>query len=173
MVILVDENDFEIGKMPKMEAHEKACLHRAFSVFIFNSKGELLLQKRADDKYHSGGLWANACCSHPAPGQKTAEAARERLIMEMGIDIESTYVLTFTYKSPYENGLTEHEIDHVFISQTDDKPHINLEEVSEYKYISLDDLKKDIELHPESYTTWFRIISRDYLPQIANHIKTK
>jgi len=169
MVILVDDNDLAIGEMPKMEAHEKACLHRAFSVFIFNSKGELLLQRRAESKYHSGGLWTNTCCSHPFPGQDTAEAARSRLMMEMGMDTPLEYILTFTYKSPFENGLTEHEIDHIYIGCTDEKPVINPEEVSEYKYISLKDLQEDISLHPEKYTTWFRIISSDYLSKISGY----
>ncbi|HCO66929.1 MAG TPA: isopentenyl-diphosphate delta-isomerase [Dysgonomonas sp.] len=172
MVILVDENDLAIGAMPKIEAHEKARLHRAFSVFIFNSKGELLLQKRADDKYHSAGLWANTCCSHPAPGQQIEEAAHLRLQMEMGMDSPLKYILKFTYKSPYENGLTEHEIDYIFIGQTDDEPVINPDEVSEYKYMSLDELEKDIASYPEKYTTWLSIISRNYLSLIAGHNKT-
>jgi len=167
MVILVNEDDLPIGTMPKLEAHEKACLHRAFSIFIFNSKGELLLQKRADNKYHSGGLWTNTCCSHPLPGQQTSDAARIRLQMEMGMDTPLEYILKFTYKSPYENGLTEHEIDHIFIGCTDDIPLINKDEVSEYKYISLDDLTTDINLHPEKYTTWFRIISKEFLSEIS------
>lgn len=169
MVILVDENDTAIGAMDKLEAHEKACLHRAFSVFIFNSDGKLLLQKRADSKYHSGGLWTNTCCSHPAPGQDTVEAAHQRLMMEMGMDTELEYVLKFKYRSAYENGLTEHEIDHVFIGHTDDIPDVNPEEVSAYKYVSLEDLQVDIDLHPEIYTTWFRIISKDFLPQILTY----
>lgn len=168
MVILVDGNDEAIGAMPKLEAHEKACLHRAFSVFIFNSSGELLLQKRANCKYHSPGLWTNTCCSHPKPNQETHHAAKGRLFMEMGIVAELEFVLKFTYKSPYENGLTEHEIDHIFVGCTDDRPDINPEEVSEYKYMSIDEILTDVESNPEKYTTWFRIISQKFMSEIVS-----
>lgn len=173
MVILVDENDSVIGTMPKLEAHQKARLHRAFSVFIFNSAGELLLQKRADGKYHSAGLWTNTCCSHPAPGQDTKESAHMRLLMEMGISSELEYILKFKYKSPFENGLTEHEIDHIFVGQTDDEPLINPDEVSEFRYMSLSDIREDIYRNPYNYTSWFRIISRDFLSQIFACIQNK
>lgn len=171
MVILVDDKDSPIGTMPKLEAHEKACLHRAFSVFIFNSAGELLLQKRADSKYHSGGLWTNTCCSHPAPGEQIDDAARKRLLMEMGVDARLEFILKFTYKSPYENGLTEHEIDYIYVGYTNQEPNINPDEVSEFKYMTISDINEDVELNPERYTTWFRIISNKYLSQISNYKK--
>lgn len=168
MVILVDKNDFPIGVMPKMEAHEKGCLHRAFSIFIFNSSGELLLQKRAEGKYHSPGLWTNTCCSHPEPGQETVDAARERLLTEMGLHAKLEYLMKFTYRSSYENGLIEHEIDHIFVGSTDDTPHINPNEISEYKYMSINDIQKDVALNPEKYTTWFRIISENFMSRILS-----
>lgn len=169
MVILVDENDNPVGVMPKLQAHEQGALHRAFSVFIFNSNGELLLQKRADGKYHSPGLWTNTCCSHPAPGQDIAEAARDRLRFEMGIRAELKYILKFRYESAFDNRLTEHEIDHIFIGTSDDPPLIHLEEVSAFKYMSLADITDDMALSPEKYTSWFRIIWQRHLEKIADH----
>lgn len=171
MVILVNENDLPIGRMHKLEAHEKGCLHRAFSVFIFNTQGECLLQKRAIHKYHSGGLWTNTCCSHPSPGQATLDAAHCRLQMEMGIDAPLKYVRKFMYRSPFENGLTEHEIDHIYIGYTDDQPTINPEEVSEYKYMPLNEILEDMKRHPQNYTTWFRIISANFLSELSVYSK--
>lgn len=156
-VVLVDEQDIQIGLMEKQAAHVTPHLHRAFSIFIFNSKGELLLQQRALSKYHSPGLWTNTCCSHPRAGETTAEAAQRRLMEEMGMACEMREVYTFIYKAPVGQGLTEHELDHVFIGQSDDTPSINHEEVESWKYMSLNDLKKDIQLHPELYTEWFKI----------------
>lgn len=173
MVILVDENDKPVGIMPKLQAHEQGALHRAFSVFIFNSDGELLLQKRADHKYHSPGLWTNTCCSHPAPGQDITEAARERLWFEMGIRAELSYVLKFRYKSAFANHLTEHEIDHIFIGTSDDRPTAHPEEVSAFKYMSLADIADDMESFPETYTTWFRIIWQRYLGKISEYALKK
>ena len=121
-VILVNEADEQIGVMEKMEAHEKGLLHRAFSVFIFNDKGEMLLQQRALNKYHSGGLWTNACCSHPRPGEDTLQAAKRRLMEEMGIETSLTLKNSFTYKTAFENGLTEHEFDHIFIGTFNQEP---------------------------------------------------
>ena len=167
MLILVDENDRPCGVMPKLQAHEQGALHRAFSVFIFNSNGDLLLQKRADSKYHSPGLWTNTCCSHPAPGQATLEAARRRLFAEMGIGAELTYVLKFRYKSTFANRLTEHEIDHIFIGTSDEKPAINPEEVSGFTYMPVAAIVEDMTLFPEKYTSWFRIIWERFLPEVA------
>ncbi len=158
MVILVDENDAWTGTMQKLEAHKKGALHRAFSVFIFNTKGELLLQRRALGKYHSGGLWTNTCCSHPRPGEETGKAAAGRLMYEMGITAPLEYLFTFMYRSPYENGLTEHEVDHVFMGITDSLPRVHPEEVAEYKYMPPEEIKKDMEEHPGNYSSWFRII---------------
>ncbi len=156
-VVLVDEQDHPIGLMEKQAAHVTPHLHRAFSVFIFNSKGKLLLQQRALTKYHSPGLWTNTCCSHPRDGETLAEATSRRLMEEMGMRCEMHEVYTFIYKAPVGQGLTEHEFDHVWIGRSDDTPQINREEVESWKYMSLSDLKKDIQLHPELYTEWFKI----------------
>lgn len=169
MVILVDENDNPIGTMPKMEAHEKAMLHRAFSVFILNANDEMLLQQRANDKYHSAGLWTNTCCSHPHPGEDTLGAARRRLKEEMGMEADLQFVFKFMYKAPFDNLLTEHEIDHVFIGKTDQLPVINPEEVASYKYMKPEDIKLDMEQNPQSYTVWFRIIFNEFYKEIFTH----
>ena len=157
-VILVDEKDNQIGIMPKMEAHEKGLLHRAFSVFIFNENGELLLQQRAKDKYHSPLLWTNTCCSHQRIGESNVEAGRRRLYEEMGFTTDLKEIFSFIYKAPFDNGLTEHELDYVLIGRYDDVPNINKEEVASYKWMTLQDVKKDIENSPEIYTEWFKII---------------
>lgn len=157
-VILVNENDIEVGTMEKMEAHQKAVLHRAISVFILNSKGEWLLQQRTLDKYHSKGLWTNTCCSHPYPGETTEQAAKRRLSEEMGLNTELKNIFSFKYKQELENNLTEHEFDHVFIGFTNEQPTPHPDEVMAYKYVSFDNLKKDIDLHPENYTVWFKMI---------------
>ena len=156
-VILVDELDKPIGLMEKQAAHVDPHLHRACSVFIFNSKGELLMQQRALSKYHSPGLWTNTCCSHPRDGETTMDAASRRLMEEMGMACEMHEVYTFIYKAPVGQGLTEHEFDHVFIGQSDDIPQINHEEVESWKYMRIDELKNDIQRHPEHYTEWFKI----------------
>ena len=156
-VVLVDEQDHPIGLMEKQAAHIGPHLHRAFSVFIFNSEGELLMQQRALSKYHSPGLWTNTCCSHPRDGETLAEATSRRLMEEMGMRCEMHEVYTFIYKAPVGQGLTEHEFDHVWIGRSDETPQINREEVESWKYMSLSDLKKDIQLHPELYTEWFKI----------------
>ncbi|GAB7256738.1 isopentenyl-diphosphate Delta-isomerase [uncultured Polaribacter sp.] len=157
-VILVDQNDKQIGLMEKIEAHEKALLHRAFSVFIFNDNGELMLQQRAASKYHSPLLWTNTCCSHQREGESNLEAGRRRLQEEMGFVTDIKEVFSFIYKAPFDNGLTEHELDHVMIGKYNDAPNINKEEVEAYKWMLLDDVKKDIEENPASYTEWFKII---------------
>jgi isopentenyl-diphosphate Delta-isomerase len=157
-VILVDENDNEIGLMPKTEAHKKALLHRAISVFIFNSNGEWLLQRRALAKYHSGGLWTNACCTHPLPNESNIDAANRRLKQEMGIKCLLKELFSFTYKESLDNELTEYEFDHVFIGITDNIPQINLAEVSEFKYFIYNDLSLDIKKNPNHYTVWFKKI---------------
>ena len=156
-VILVDEQDNPIGLMEKQAAHIEPHLHRAFSIFLFNSKGELLMQQRALSKYHSPGLWTNTCCSHPRDGETLEEATSRRLWEEMGMRCEMHEVYTFIYKAPVGQGLTEHEFDHVFIGQSDDIPCINTEEVASWKYMTIDDLSKDIALYPEHYTEWFKI----------------
>lgn len=157
-IILVDQHDNAIGTMEKIEAHRKGLLHRAFSVLLFNSSGELLLQKRANDKYHSGGLWTNTCCSHPLPGEPLADAVQRRLLYEMGINLKPEFAFKFIYKTPLDKSLVEHELDHVFIGTFDGNPVINKDEVSEWKFMSLSELKNDMELSPEAYTVWFRLI---------------
>ena len=163
MVILVNEHDKEIGLMEKQEAHIKGLLHRAFSVMVFNGKGEMLLQQRALSKYHSGGLWTNTCCSHPRQGETTEEAAHRRLQEEMGFDCELKLHQTFIYKAPFENGLTEHELDHVFVGIYNQNPHINLDEVNDFHWISLPDLDLQLRDEPEKFTVWFKMIMDNYV----------
>lgn len=157
-IILVDETDSEIGTMEKMEAHLKGVLHRAFSVMLFNSNGELLLQKRAKNKYHSGGLWTNTCCSHPLPEETMEDATRRRLKQEMGIDLQPTFAFKFIYKTDLDQNLIEHEYDHVFIGTYDGIPEVNKNEVEAWKFMDLNSLRKDMKRFPESYTVWFRLI---------------
>ncbi len=157
-VILVDEQDNQIGLMPKMEAHEKAVLHRAFSVFIFNDSGELMLQQRAADKYHSPLLWTNTCCSHQRDGETSLEAGKRRLQEEMGFTTDLEEIFWFVYKAPFDNGLTEHELDHVMVGSFNGEPVINKDEVASYKWMTLEAVKNDIEMNPEHYTVWFKII---------------
>lgn len=156
-VILVDEQDNEIGTMQKMEAHLKGRLHRAFSVFIFNDKGELLLQQRALDKYHSGGKWTNTCCSHPRSGEDTLAAANRRLYEEMGMQCELKYGFSFTYQAIVNESLSENEYDHVYFGVSNDFPELNAEEVADFRYSTMDALKADIEKHPSEYTEWLKI----------------
>lgn len=154
-VILVDENDVQIGVMPKLEAHRQGRLHRAFSVFIFNDKGELLLQRRADDKYHSGGLWTNTCCSHPRPGESIEQAAHARMQEEVGFDCPLQERFSFTYKVAFENGMNEYEFDHVLTGVYNQDPVLNPEEASAFRWASPDEVREEVRLHPEQYTYWF------------------
>jgi isopentenyl-diphosphate delta-isomerase len=156
-VILVNELDIPQGTMEKMEAHRLALLHRAFSVFIVNSQGEMLLQQRAPEKYHSAGLWTNACCSHPRPGEDTRQAALRRLHEELGFTTELEKIFDFTYKSAFGNGLTEFEFDHVFMGNYDLAIHPNREEVSDIAFYTLDFISADLSEHPERYTSWFHL----------------
>lgn len=156
-VILVDEQDNEIGTMEKMEAHEKALLHRAFSVFLFNEKGEMLLQKRASEKYHSGGLWTNTCCSHPRPNETSLDAAKRRLEEEMGIKAEVEEIFSFVYRAELDKGLVEHEFDHVFFGKYEGEVILNEEEAEDHTYMALPLLEQEILDHPEKYTEWFKI----------------
>lgn len=157
-VILVDEKDNEIGTMEKMAAHREGRLHRAFSVLIFNSKGEMLLQKRASSKYHSGGLWTNACCSHPLPGEHIDLATRRRLNEEMGIDANPKFSYSFVYRAPLDKNLIEHEFDHVYTAVFDGRPAVNPNEVEDWKFVNMEWLARDVNIHPEQYTFWFRLI---------------
>ena len=156
-VILVNTSDEEIGTMEKMKAHEEALLHRALSVFVFNQKGEMLIHKRAIEKYHSGGLWTNACCSHPRKGETSEEAAHRRLMEEMGFDCPVSERFSFIYKVKLDQGLTEYELDHVFFGFFDGRPQPNPDEVCDWKYISICELKDNIKMEPEAYTEWFKI----------------
>ncbi len=168
-VILVNRYDEELGTMNKLQAHELGMLHRAFSIFVFNSNGELLLQRRALTKYHSPGLWTNSCCSHPAPGESNLNAANRRLKMEMGMESELNYKFKFHYKSEYENGLTEHEIDHVFFGASDLQPLLNTDEVCDWSYMNIDVLCQDIINNPQLYTTWFK----KCLPRVISIFKSE
>ena len=156
-VILVDKNDNQVGLMPKLEAHEKGVLHRAFSIFIFNSKYELLLQKRASSKYHSGGLWTNTCCSHPREGEDILDAANRRLDEEMGIKTSLRKVYDFIYKAELDNQLTEHEFDHVFYGVCDNDPILNKDEAEDFKWVDMETLNNDIIKNEDNYTVWFKI----------------
>jgi isopentenyl-diphosphate delta-isomerase len=167
-VILVNELDEPTGSMEKMEAHEKALLHRAFSVFLFNKKGEMLLQKRAASKYHSPSLWTNACCSHPMPGEGTEQAALRRLEEELGFTTSINKAFHFTYKAVFDNGLTEHEFDHVFVGEYEGVMILNTEEVSDVCYKPMADIKTEIEHKAGDYTEWFKIafpLLEDWLQQ--------
>lgn len=162
-VILVDESDREIGVMEKLEAHQRAVLHRAFSVFIFDGAGKMLLQKRATAKYHSGGLWTNACCSHPGPGEAVQAAAERRLFEELGFSTSLRKAFDFIYKAAFENGLTEYEFDHVFIGLYDGPLSLNPEEVMEVCWMSMDEIRNDMAAKPDIYTEWFKIAFQAFL----------
>ena len=171
-VILVTPDDQPVGRMEKMEAHRKGVLHRAFSVFLFNAKGKTLLQQRAADKYHSPLLWTNTCCSHPREGESVVEAANRRVFEELGIvpeviaDLHSDF--HFVYRAEFDNGLIEHELDHVLVGRFAGECHLNSEEVAAVKWIAMDTLFLDVEEHPDQYTAWFKIILAEYakhLPQ--------
>ncbi len=168
-VILVNENDEPIGLMPKMEAHEKAVLHRAFSVFILNDKNELMLQQRASHKYHSPLLWTNTCCSHQREGETNIQAGTRRLYEEMGFKADLKELFHFIYKAPFDNGLTEHELDHVMIGNYNGLPKINTEEVESWKWMGIEQTAKDIQLQPEKYTVWFKIIFDEFYHFLEGH----
>lgn len=157
-VILVDEADVHIGTMPKMEAHRKGVLHRAFSVFIMNEKGEIMLQQRAAQKYHSPLLWTNTCCSHQREGESNIEAGKRRLKEEMGFTTDLKELFSFIYKAPFDNGLTEHELDHVMLGYYEKAPNINEKEVAKWKWLQPKAVQADIAVNPNEYTEWFKII---------------
>lgn len=161
-VVLVDPQNNELGQMEKMEAHRLALLHRACSVFIFNDRGQLLLQRRAGHKYHSGNLWTNTCCSHPRPGERTSDAAKRRLQEEMGLDCVLSFRFSFLYHTTLDNGLSEHELDFVYTGISNQIPLLNPLEADAYRWIGLDDLQTEIKLYPEQFTVWFRIIFESY-----------
>ena len=155
-IILVDENDKEVGLGEKLQVHREGRLHRAFSIFVFNSDNQMLIQQRNRNKYHSGGLWANTCCSHPRAGERLAEAAHRRLKEEMGFDCELTEIFSFIYKTGFDNGLIEHELDHVFAGTYDGEIKPNPEEAEAVEWIGLDELEGDLENQPGKYAYWFK-----------------
>ena len=162
LIILVDENDYELGLMEKLEAHQKGLLHRAFSVFLLNDSNQLLLQKRALNKYHSPGLWTNTCCSHPRKNEKIIDAAHRRLFEEMGINSDLKPFTSFIYKAEFDNGLIEHEFDHVVVGSFIGDPIINQLEVCDWKWENLDLLKTKLKTNPNDYTEWFKIIFLEF-----------
>ncbi|MCX6767309.1 MAG: isopentenyl-diphosphate Delta-isomerase [Candidatus Micrarchaeota archaeon] len=166
-VVLVDEKDREIGTGEKMAVHREGKLHRAFSIFVFNSKGELMIHRRAKEKYHSGGLWTNTCCSHPRPGEKLEEAVHRRLKEEMGLDCPLKEVFHFVYKVKFGNGLFEHELDHVFTGKYDGNPKPDPEEVEDWKWVGMLELEKDVKKNPDNYTYWFKAA----LPKLVSFLK--
>ncbi|MGL2994947.1 isopentenyl-diphosphate Delta-isomerase [Flavobacterium sp. TSSA_36] len=168
-VILVNELDEPIGLMPKLEAHQKAILHRAFSVFILNDKKEIMLQQRARHKYHSPLLWTNTCCSHQREGETNIEAGSRRLFEEMGFQADIKELFHFIYKAPFDNGLTEHELDHVMVGYYNEDPVINPEEVEDWKWMKIEAVKEDMMWHPESYTVWFKIIFDEFYHFLEAH----
>jgi isopentenyl-diphosphate delta-isomerase len=170
-VILVDEQDAEVGKMGKMEAHQKGLLHRAFSIFILNDKGQMLLQQRTLSKYHSGGLWTNACCSHPQPGETILEAANKRLQEEMGFTTELTEAFSFVYNAKFNNGLTEYEFDHVLIGKYNSPIAPNESEVKDYCFLSINQINAALQITPQKYTAWFKIAFPKLVEYLANTTK--
>ncbi len=169
-VILVNAQNEQIGTMPKMEAHEKALLHRAFSVFVMNDKGETMLQQRAAHKYHSPLLWTNTCCSHQRAGESNITAGQRRLQEEMGFQTDLEELFSFIYKAPFENGLTEHELDHVMIGSYNGEPNINPEEVADWKWMTPMAIKEDIAKNPGDYTVWFKIIFEKFIDHITQNL---
>ena len=168
-VILVNEKDEPIGLMPKLEAHQKAVLHRAFSVFVLNQNNEIMLQQRAEHKYHSPLLWTNTCCSHQREGETNIQAGQRRLFEEMGFVTELNELFHFIYKAPFDNGLTEHELDHVMIGRFDSEPKINPDEVASWKWMTIDSVKNDMKNNPELYTIWFKIIFDEFYHHLEKH----
>ena len=169
-VILVNEKDEQIGTMPKLEAHEKGVLHRAFSVFVLNDSGEMMMQQRAACKYHSPLLWTNTCCSHQRVGESNIEAGKRRLFEEMGFVTELKDVVSFIYKATFDNGLTGHEFDHVLVGTYNENPNINIDEVNNFKWMTLEQVKVDMELNPDIYTEWFKIIFDKFYKHLQEEI---
>ncbi|MEN9336555.1 MAG: hypothetical protein RLZZ500_1542 [Bacteroidota bacterium] len=168
-VILVNTNDEPIGLMNKLEAHEKAVLHRAFSVFVLNDKNEVMLQQRAHHKYHSPLLWTNTCCSHQRAGESNIEAGKRRLEEEMGFVTELKELFHFIYKAPFDNGLTEHELDHVMIGYYNGEPNCNPDEVESWKWMDIEAIREDMKNHPDVYTVWFKIIFDEFYHYLEDH----
>ena len=157
-VVLVDERDRELGSFPKLQAHQEGRLHRALSVLVFNTSGELLMQRRAIGKYHSGGLWSNTCCTHPGPGEPVADAARRRLFEEMRLTCEVERVGEIVYRAEFESGLVEHEYDHLFIGRSDADPRPNADEVADWRWMSWNAVRLDLAANPAAYTRWLGLV---------------
>jgi len=168
-VLLVDTQDRVLGTMPKLEAHHKGVLHRAFSVFILNRQNALLLQQRAWDKYHSPGLWTNTCCSHQREGEDSLAAGKRRLQEEMGLEAPLTPLFTFIYKAPFDNGLTEHELDHVLLGYSEQSPNPNPQEVADWQWMPLEEVQQKLTEQPEQFTVWFKIIFERFYAHIKQH----
>lgn len=171
-IILVDESDQVLGSMGKQEVHEQGLLHRAFSVFLFNSKGEMLLQQRADEKYHSPGLWTNTCCSHPFYGERLEEAVHRRLMEEMGLRCDVQFVFQFQYRADLDQGMIEHELDHVFLGITDNIPSPDSKEVKSWKYWPLEELVSAVKEHPSLFTVWFRLSIERVIQEYQKHFSS-
>lgn len=167
-IILVDGNDKEVGTLDKIKAHQEGKLHRAFSVFVFDKKKRLLLQKRTKTKYHSAGLWSNTCCSHSMPGEQLIQSAEKRLREEMGFRCHLQRAFSFIYRAEFSNGLVEYELDHVFLGKFGGNPNPDSKEVAGYKYLTLKELESDISLHPDKYTAWLIIIIKDHLKHLES-----
>lgn len=165
MVILVNRSDHPVGSAPKLEAHEKGLLHRAVSVLLFNNRNELLIQRRAEGKYHSGGLWANSCCGHPSIGESSVAAATRRLREEMGLSARLHPLKTFIYRAHLDHGMQEYELDHLFAGRCELLPKPDPAEVSDFRYLTLPELREDMRLHPLHYAVWFRIIMKGLKPE--------
>lgn len=170
-VVLVNEQDIEIGTMEKLEAHQKGLLHRAFSVLVFNGSGEMLLQRRAFGKYHSEGLWTNTCCSHPSPGETILEAAHRRLQEEMGFDCELCEGFSFIYRAELDNDLVEHELDHVVVGFSEETPHLNTDEAIAFKWMNLEEILHEVTNYPEFYTHWFILIVQHHFEELSSYLK--
>ncbi|MFZ9056749.1 MAG: isopentenyl-diphosphate Delta-isomerase [Flavobacteriaceae bacterium] len=168
-VLLVDTQDRVLGTMPKLEAHQKGVLHRAFSVFILNRQNALMLQQRAWDKYHSPGLWTNTCCSHQREGEDSLAAGKRRLQEEMGLEAPLTPLFTFIYKAPFDNGLTEHELDHVLLGYSEQSPNPNPQEVTDWQWMPLEEVQRKLTEQPEQFTVWFKIIFERFYAHIKQH----
>ena len=158
IIVAVNEQDEEIGLFDKLKVHKDGILHRAVSVFIFNNEGEWLIQRRAEQKYHSASLWSNTACSHPIKGEATLASAERRLVEEMGLELSLEKLFSFQYKAEFNNGLIENELDHVFVGYTQESPNLNPEEVSEYRWMTTFELEKEIQEQPENFTVWFKIL---------------
>ncbi|WP_027419690.1 isopentenyl-diphosphate Delta-isomerase [Crocinitomix catalasitica] len=168
-VILVNDQDEPTGLMEKLEAHRQGLLHRAFSVFVFNNQQQLLLQRRAKSKYHSGGLWTNTCCSHPLDGETVEEAAERRLVEEMGFTCDMELQFNFIYRAELDQGMIENEFDHVLFGTYNEAPEVNPEEVGEWKYMDISAISIDLEENPEAYTAWFKIIFDRVIKHLADN----